>query len=359
MTGAGMADAYTIGITLALEDGISAGLAVIEAELDSLGRSADTLEARLLQARALAAAGMEAGLAAVAPPEPRLSGPAPALPPPAEVMLAPAQDVRVLAAAPVAALAPEAAPLAPAPVAPAIMPAAAVTVLPAPGTPDFVGAAPARETITKNPIPQVLAMGPAVMPAGVVDPPAEAAPPLIIPAAPSFLSAPAAAPAPSMAGLPPPQAVREAAPVSIPALPSVTIAPVVYQRTAAPREAGAADRPVYSPQALAPAPVTRPASAVPAGDTVAWRAVASVVPVAAPLARQEAAAGPAMGQTAGEKAPSRDEPSLQSGEIKFDGDTLGRWMLEHVSDELSRPPGGASLFDPRITPRWPGAPVTV
>ena len=33
---------------------------------------------------------------------------------------------------------------------------------------------------------------------------------------------------------------------------------------------------------------------------------------------------------------------------------LGRWLAEHLAEETRRPARGATGFDPRLSPGWPG-----
>ncbi len=50
-----------------------------------------------------------------------------------------------------------------------------------------------------------------------------------------------------------------------------------------------------------------------------------------------------------------DRPSY--GEIHLDGVALGRWITRHIERQVTRPQGGATGFDPRMSPSWPGAPI--
>jgi hypothetical protein len=44
-----------------------------------------------------------------------------------------------------------------------------------------------------------------------------------------------------------------------------------------------------------------------------------------------------------------------SGDVYLDGTRLGTWMTNHLAREASRPPSGATGFDPRMSIAWPGA----
>ena len=44
------------------------------------------------------------------------------------------------------------------------------------------------------------------------------------------------------------------------------------------------------------------------------------------------------------------------GNIILDGRVLGRWLADRLAHAADRPPSGSTNFDPRLGPSWPGAP---
>jgi hypothetical protein len=61
--------------------------------------------------------------------------------------------------------------------------------------------------------------------------------------------------------------------------------------------------------------------------------------------------------------PSAAPPSTESqstplqGDIYVDGSRLGRWITDHLANAAELPRAAMTGFDPRMTPTWPGAPV--
>lgn len=55
---------------------------------------------------------------------------------------------------------------------------------------------------------------------------------------------------------------------------------------------------------------------------------------------------------------SGGEPSTQQepahGELMIDGLAIGRWISDHLADRVVRPHSGFSGMDPRLSPAWPG-----
>jgi hypothetical protein len=43
-----------------------------------------------------------------------------------------------------------------------------------------------------------------------------------------------------------------------------------------------------------------------------------------------------------------------SGDVFLDGSRLGTWIANHLARQASRPPSGATGFDPRMGIAWPG-----
>lgn len=53
---------------------------------------------------------------------------------------------------------------------------------------------------------------------------------------------------------------------------------------------------------------------------------------------------------------SESRTSGSSGALYLDGISIGRWMFNQLADQASRPHTGFSGLDPRLTPAFPGAP---
>lgn len=70
---------------------------------------------------------------------------------------------------------------------------------------------------------------------------------------------------------------------------------------------------------------------------------------------QSAAGLPFLPPVASPSAQSQ-ESALQ-GDIYLDGALLGKWVVEHLTRSMDRPRAGVTGFDPRLTATWPGAPT--
>ena len=126
----------------------------------------------------------------------------------------------------------------------------------------------------------------------------------------------------------------------------------IVQRAAPVKDAPwspAPERPDMADPVVLPVLATRHTEAAP---VAARRQAAPIEP--APnqaLAPQLAAALPTL-------APSAEPAQNGGGEggaVYLDGALVGRWLSERLAREASRPGGGATGFDPRMGPSWPGA----
>ena len=351
-----MIDAYEIGINLALQDGVSAGVEAIIRELEALdaavAASAAGLERLVAEARAAVAT---AGTAAVRAPGPggvKATGAGqpgaghagtdagllaaeggaalgrPAAPSgvaqsagevrqvdaqaPAETAARTAADVRGVAAAPVAAT--------------------PLRVLAVPDAAAAEGAGKMREAsapMRSAPVPPVAVAGAA---RGGEDAPQWAA-----------------------------SRVAAVAPVSAPG-----------RSEAAVRRSGGLERvvqplavPAVAPLgarvelAMAMGPVTQPAAA---GSVAAPATPAPVRPRAAPLAPSAralaAVAGPALpeaptfgGRPAAPPPPAAEEGG-RGGDVVLDGRLVGQWLADRMGRDAARPLAGTTGFDPRQSPAW-------
>lgn len=378
-----MNDAYTIGITLALEDGVSDGIAVIRQDLASLDAAIAGSMAGLATLRAAAEGigGLQLDAATVRLIGQKLLGPVP------RPTTAPAQ--------PSPAPNPTAPEISAAPSLPIRMPARQV-----PATDD--AARPARETVLASP-PETRMSGPGAP----QDPIAQAKP---LPVAPTPLADPAPLPgmptAPFQLPLAPP-ASSTPAPIAQMQPPARAVLPATHT----PRALGAADLQAFA-RGLSPAPAPaapdvviakfmrgpsagasdvlrtapasdRPREVPPAESHNGGRArlhtnerrvdrivtpakseapPTSRAPVAlAPLVTAPPPSAPSMSFQRAPIAPlpraTESGGTSPGGDVFLDGTLLGRWMAEHLAQEAGRPPAGLTGFDPRMTRIWPGPPI--
>lgn len=292
-----MIDAATIGITLALQDGVSEGIATLRRDLSALDRAVEGAAGNLSRLGILAQ-GLQAGsLAQLTATASRAASAT--MPQPSAQPVAPASvDTAPMPAAPV----PLVTPAAPAP-----------TTARTPNAP-----VPAPDNAASAPIPF---MPPTTAARPINAPPFAAfAPPLSAAPAPVTTSA-ALAPGPMSApdfpasdfSTPRPSAAPMPAPTAAPALPSVDTLPANARVSSAPR----------APRFSAAPPPGPAAQSLPDG-------------------------APATG------AGSPRAAAAPEGRLLLEGFELGRWMSDRLDRAATRPPGGATGFDPRLSPAWPG-----
>ncbi len=75
-----------------------------------------------------------------------------------------------------------------------------------------------------------------------------------------------------------------------------------------------------------------------------------VPPLAVPPRREPALPPPRAADTAAPPPPAAPPPAP----APLDEARLGRWLAEHLAEETRRPARGATGFDPRLSPGWPG-----
>lgn len=309
-----MIDAYTIGITLALDNGVATGIAAIRQDLAALDRAVATSTLGLLAMRRLSE---NLGFSAFA---------APAIPPPAHLSPSPT----------IAELEPPTSSARPLPAPSAVLPAShSVLILTAP-------AALPRESNSLAPsITQ------------------QRAPP----DRPSAPAAPTGSAAPFVLGLMPKSAPAFRQPVDAPPvryLPSEDTVPT----------------PVLSPQPVAVSPIATAFSALPTpiAEPTAPSAPRSISPQQSAMPARRASAAPkaptsqatattrvdaqdrATSPSAATQTQSNPMSGSSHGEIILDGARLGRWMSDRLARAASRPGSGTTAFDPRISALYPGAP---
>lgn len=291
-----MEDAHAVGLGLLLEDGLSAGLASIQQELD-----------RLDSVISAAGIGANVGRDSAAPPPDRHPLLVQAKEPPADQ----ADAISTSHAATVARerdrLAPEIA---------AQPPSTAVTAALVPLLSGNVAPISTEPAAPRADLASVPAAPPAIVP------PAAVGPLPVTPSSTGFTAAASlsfAAPVGSVSSDPTP-ATTDAAP----AAPFAPIAPATCSPSewlATPPDGPPTGR--YAPIAPPPAPE--------ASQSIYSR---QDVP---PSDHGEEGARP------------------QEGRLILDGALLGRWVIDHLTREADRPASGGTAFDPRMGRTWPGA----
>ena len=312
-----MIDAYTIGITLALDNGVASGIAAIRQDLAALDRAVASSAAGLLLMRRLSES---------------LKVPTPASPAP----LPPASHQRP----------------------------SEVTEFALSPPPTSVAAAPSWVTPSlRLPPPASIGMPALLPPSRGTNQEAEAAPSPVLPSA--SLPPPAAAlfapftfqmerersrlvdPKPNQTDLELPSLSQPQSP--IPAVPSRTIA------------VPAMASPPPSPSAPLPEAALRPIShSVAPGQNATQKRVLPVAPTAVASqsmasVRTEPPALPANSPGLSQM-PLNPTTGSPHGEIILDSVRLGRWMSDRLARAISRPGSGTTAFDPRISATYPGAP---
>lgn len=318
-----MEDAYLIGIRLALDNGVSAGVTVIRQDLAALDRAIAHSTAGLRQLQTLASQTTAASLGqmprpSVQPtplprPTPEASG-VPLTAPNATRPDAPAGDT----------MQPPRAMSQPGVVAPALRSTAPAA---SPGTP--------RINVTAD-VAGPVARGTA--------PPLQTGPQS--PRTPPTKSPATAAAAPPHAAVRLPHSQRPAPPTGpataqtpgtaqAPAAPSAQIAPIDTPKPRAdhppPVRSSAPDRWLPGPAPAAPRSTDTSAQSVPSR------------PIALPLQHSVAPQSTAAPQ------------SPIGGDVFLDGGRLGHWLASTLAREAGRPPSGSTSFDPRLGISWPGA----
>ncbi len=393
-----MIDAYTIGITLALNNGVADGIAAIRRDLASLDRAVQASAAGLAQLRSLAGGSVAAASAdlarlmesarraAAALPQPNAETPA-AEPPPTSRNREPPPE----AEAPLAPPAPLRAPGNPA--APPVQPIAVSGPVPAAAQPTLTRTiAPPSPRVglpsngatarTKDqPLPPTIVIPAPASPRPVAEPRAE-------PEAPKRAAEPPAAP--GRETMTPPQARTAAPTIDYAALgraispqtapeaaPSPAIRHVEHTRTETSTtivERETTKQPILIPSdpatPVAPSVPARPVAPPPVVHAAALPSAVTTQPEsfpAAPMPRgravQEEPRAIALPKAVSSGLPSaaRAQPSPAHAsttvEVVLDGAAIGRWMDQRLARAATRPPSGVTGFDPRLSPVWTTVPV--
>lgn len=363
-----MIEAYTIGITLALENGVSEGLNAIRGDLALLEKAATDAGSKLAELAAPAETSALARLGqTIAAPMP-----APEPKPAVKFQTRPAETAPTPPLSAMVAATPSPVQT-PSPMQPLPLRAATLVAMPPTLAP--------RNSVEPSPppIPSRPLSSPATAPAPVSATPASPRLSSASPPARVAVAAPSVAPGPlpsSSAPAPPPAPVVSAS--SPPPLgPNLSPRQALLPRDLAaialnvplPRSAEASS-PVVNrvnahPSQGPSSPLRLPASAVvptvaalptPASATYALLPNPALAPAAsaAPRAAPASAVAPAGPVAVAGAAAS----GAICGDVFLDGERVGQWLGELLAREASRPLSGATGFDPRLSPSWPGAPVS-
>lgn len=363
-----MTEAYEVGITLALQDGVSAGIANIRRDLAALDRAIAATSANLAGLRVAGGA-----LVASTPAPPRVQPPSVAALPsdaPSQNTTArlPGQSNPVIFR-PAQQPAPQAAE--PALQSLVILQREATTAPAAPATPGNPVASRESVAIPAPPPPPATPLSTARLPPT----PETASSPTR-----TFAPTPDLAPpsARAFAALPPvPVASPADAPLPPPArLVAATLPPFVEPRGRSPPPPGTRITPLSSRAATPAQTPTVPARQTPQPSAPAVRqthhhSTAFTTPRAAqpgaPPAQSTLAAPVAAPSNAAALAPSAASPPASfapppqaqqsmtlQGDIILDGARVGRWMTSTLARQAARPPSGPTGPDPRQTPLWSG-----
>lgn len=375
-----MIDAYEIGIRLALENGVSEGLAVIRRDLSALDAAIAHSAAGLTALQQLAAGVLTPGLPAAKPPTPPPARPPAPNVPPAEPAPRPAPVKTEPSTAPVRAES-EGVPIRfEAPVRPSASYGPAQPEIPAAPVPRPMSRAQPAEPAPSRPVvPRVeLTASP------VSAPPVQ--PATIVPAAP--LKAATAAPAPTRLMTSPAESVSRSPLTSPPSKRSAPSLPPATNtlRTIVPPPSPATGRlprtrelvqtaqtpaaasfPAIAPALnappgrlapTAPPPTVRPSAPQPSNPpTPPILRFAAQPPALAMAPRQPSLPGAPARRTEQDRftTPQRNTPaSRDGGDIYLEGSVIGRWLADSLARAASRPASGSTGFDPRLSPVWPG-----
>ena len=82
------------------------------------------------------------------------------------------------------------------------------------------------------------------------------------------------------------------------------------------------------------------------------QAAMEAMPAAAPMPGAGAAVAPPRAYAPA--ANSRTEGGPTGGDVFLDGARVGTWLADHLAREAGKPQTGATGFDPRMSPAWPG-----
>jgi len=288
-------DAASIGIRLALDDGVSAGIVTIRRDLAALDRAVGSSSANLLRLCGLAETLATLDFSRLT--EATRTAAAALLPRPHSVPAAQADAPAEISASDTPARAPA-----------------------SPVLPQAVPGAPARAG--EPPVPTPMARRATVL--RVED----------------------------VASLRAPIASAPTVPPHLPAL--ADFSPFGRALAAAP-----APEPLAVRAPVAPSPLSQAAPSSAPSDTTppsAWQACLPAAPIADRTAPIRPTPRLPVEPTSPAAQHAGNAPAEQSevAEIHMDGHVLGRFVTDHLARAATRPPAGGTGFDPRLSPAWPG-----
>ena len=115
--------------------------------------------------------------------------------------------------------------------------------------------------------------------------------------------------------------------------------------TAAVAQAGAPSRSQWHEDVSAPVRAQRePAAGVHVRSAAPWAGLETRVLSPRPREASERAVAP--------QGRAQEGAEGMTGNVMLDGQLVGHWLAEILAKEASRPPNGTSFFDPRQTPAW-------
>ena len=392
-----MLEAYEIGISLALQDGVSAGIALIRRDLDALDRAIAATSQNLshLQAQAGTAAPIRAS--SPSPPKPlsQVAQTAPGFAPqsfPAATIASGQGVVPPASRSPIPDMVIRVEPIATPTV--ATDPTTPIAPVASRPTPVEVQAASRGPISTTSDAPQsprkvTPSVGfPVALPVAPPPPQGAASQPERAPSSTPPMPAPArtavavpgralpAAP-PSPRGIPEPKALpnllHAVTPQVTPPAPRVSgpsrLEGAVPPHSSASHQSGhhhhAPSRSASKAEAvsLRPAPAAPPAARMPtfaapsfpshqSQPSVPMRPVAPSILQSSPEPSRQS---PPPGLTSSFAPPPSAPPNITlQGDIILDGARVGRWMTSTLARQAARPPAGPTGPDPRQTPLWSG-----
>jgi hypothetical protein len=340
-----MEDAYVIGIRLALDNGVSAGVAAIRDDLAKLDRAIAASTANLRQLQTVASSTTAAALGQAQPTRPPEQKPQSATetPAPPSVPQATHQITDAPQPIPLATRTSETAPAQHRAQTPSVQTEAAPRSIPMPHTTPLLtpkSEAASRELRIASP---ERVMVTAENPAQRSDQPA------ILPLSPSSVSAPpTAAPLTPSAASPRRQEAAQTVQTPSAALSISVSAPT-------PRDAatGELHNPLQPVRGIQSAPTPPPPTARPHVTQQPRIPSAPAKSIAAPMPSPSQAAPPvALPPAAPQSSSSTTGPT--GGDVFLDGTRLGHWISTSLSRSAGRPPSGTTGFDPRLGVTWPG-----
>ena len=358
-----MIEAYEIGIKLALQDGVSEGIAAIRRDLGSLDQAIAQTTLRLSQLQQI---GAQALVASQEQPERTASSllarrPAPVmtpLPTPEPEPVAASVEAQTARPTQVPVLRPQAGPP------PVLTATRAPAGEPSPVSPPVVTRLDVAAPVVAAPLPAVV-VDVVRAPGGPRPPEQPAAPPLAgtVPAAPPPVVAEIAKlVTPKLQGGDPvakrDERTRE---LTLPR-PAGRVLPTSESEALAPQQTSAelgrrekGRQPIHRHGELREVQA-RQSDAV--SDLPAARMVPTPAKPAAIFSPTSSVAPPASPSYAPPAASPRTRETSVRGDVFFDGVRVGRWMSEQMARDAGRPNTGPTGFDPRRSPTWPGAAVT-